>query len=44
MGQGIEYQYAHLFPEHYVKQQYLPNGIKDHVYYQYGDNTKRANR
>lgn len=38
MGRGIEYQYAHLFPNHYVKQQYLPNGIKDHVYYQYGDN------
>ena len=38
MGRGIEYQYAHLFPNHYVKQQYLPDPLKDHVYYEYGSN------
>lgn len=38
MGRGVEYQYAHMFPNHYVKQQYLPDSIKDHVYYEYGDN------
>ncbi len=38
LGRGTEYQYAHLFPNHYVKQQYLPDAIKERVYYQYGDN------
>lgn len=32
------YQYPHDFPNHYVKQQYLPTGIADREYYQYGDN------
>ena len=38
MGRGTEYQYAHLFPNNYVKQQYLPDNIRDHVYYEYGRN------
>ena len=38
MGRGVEYQYPHIFPDHYVKQQYLPDNIKDAVYYEYGDN------
>ena len=32
------YKYPHAFPDHWVKQQYLPDEIKDHVYYQYGEN------
>ncbi|MCH5204890.1 MAG: replication-associated recombination protein A [Oscillospiraceae bacterium] len=32
------YLYPHDFPNHYVKQQYLPDNIKDKVYYHYGDN------
>lgn len=32
------YKYPHIFPNHWVKQQYLPDNIKDHVYYQYGEN------
>ena len=32
------YLYPHDFPDHYVRQQYLPDPIKDRVYYQYGDN------
>ena len=33
-----EYKYPHSFPNHWVKQQYLPNEIKDHIYYNYGEN------
>ena len=33
LGHGIGYKYAHDYPEHYVKQQYLPNEIKDEVFY-----------
>lgn len=32
------YLYPHDFPGHWVKQQYLPDPIKDRRYYQYGDN------
>ena len=32
------YLYPHDYPNHWVKQQYLPDPIKDHVYYEYGDN------
>ena len=35
---GIGYKYAHSFPNHWVKQQYLPDRIKNDVYYEYGDN------
>ncbi|MCI8539703.1 MAG: replication-associated recombination protein A [Oscillospiraceae bacterium] len=32
------YLYPHNFPGHYVEQQYLPDPIKDAVYYEYGEN------
>ncbi len=32
------YLYPHLFPHHYVKQQYLPDILLGTTYYQYGDN------
>lgn len=32
------YQYPHDFPGHWVKQQYLPDAIKERQYYKYGDN------
>ena len=35
---GQHYLYPHNFPDHYVKQQYLPDALKDHVYYNFGDN------
>lgn len=35
---GQHYLYPHDYPNHWVKQQYLPDAIKDKVYYQYGDN------
>ena len=34
LGHGIEYKYPHNYGNHYVKQQYLPNEIKDHKYYE----------
>ena len=39
------YLYPHNFPGHWVRQQYLPNELKDRKYYQYGDNkTEQAAR
>ncbi len=35
---GQNYLYPHDFPMHYVRQQYLPDAIKDRVYYHFGDN------
>ncbi|MDE6030203.1 MAG: replication-associated recombination protein A, partial [Oscillospiraceae bacterium] len=35
---GQHYLYPHDFPDHYVKQQYLPDNLKDKVYYQFGEN------
>ncbi len=37
-GNGISYKYPHSFENHYVKQQYLPDAIKDVKYYEYGNN------
>lgn len=41
-GTGFEreqgYLYPHDFPGHWVKQQYLPDTLKDVRYYRYGDN------
>ena len=33
LGHGIGYKYAHDYPNHYVKQQYLPDGLTDRVFY-----------
>lgn len=38
LSHGEGYKYPHAYPDHYVKQQYLPDKIKDTVYYEYGDN------
>ena len=35
---GQNYLYPHDFPNHYVKQQYLPDDVKKRKYYQYQDN------
>lgn len=35
---GQHYLYPHDFPNHYVEQQYLPDELKDRVYYKFGDN------
>ncbi len=36
LGRGIGYKYAHDYPGHYVKQQYLPDEIKDARFYEPG--------
>ena len=45
-GEGDEkdaYLYPHDYPNHWVSQQYLPNDLKDRVYYHFGDNkTEKA--
>lgn len=45
LGRGLTYQYPHAFPNHWVRQQYLPDEIKDAHYYDYGPNkTEQAAR
>lgn len=38
LGHGIDYKYPHIYENNYIKQQYLPDKIKDRKYYEYGDN------
>ncbi len=35
---GQHYLYPHDYPNHYVRQQYLPDSLAGKVYYHYGDN------
>lgn len=37
LGNGIGYKYAHDYPNHYVKQQYLPDELKDETFYELSD-------
>ena len=39
-GKVPTYKYPHVYPNHYVKQQYLPDLVKDAVYYEYGPKIK----
>ncbi|MDF2586606.1 MAG: recombination factor protein RarA [Anaerocolumna sp.] len=34
LGHGLGYKYAHNYKNHYVKQQYLPDELKDRVFYE----------
>lgn len=38
LGHGEGYKYAHDYPKHYVKQQYLPDGMEGTVFYELSDN------
>ena len=38
LGHGVGYKYAHDYPNHYVKQQYLPDGLENEVFYEPSDN------
>lgn len=38
LGHGSGYKYPHSYPNNYVKQQYLPDTIKNRKYYVYGKN------
>ena len=40
---GQHYIYPHDYPNHYVKQQYLPDDLKKRKYYQYQDNKYEQN-
>ena len=33
LGHGLGYKYAHDYPNHYVKQQYLPDGMEGETFY-----------
>lgn len=37
LGHGNGYQYAHDYPNHYVQQQYLPDGMEGSVFYHPSD-------
>ncbi len=37
LGHGIGYKYAHDYENHYVEQQYLPDEVKDEIFYEMGD-------
>lgn len=34
----VPYKYPHAFANNYIKQQYMPNGMEDIIYYIHGDN------
>ncbi len=38
LGRGLGYQYAHDYPNHYVKQQYLPDELAGEVFYEPSEN------
>ncbi|MEG0895536.1 MAG: replication-associated recombination protein A, partial [Oscillospiraceae bacterium] len=38
LGKSIGYKYPHTYKNHYVKQQYLPDELKDRVYYSFSEN------
>ena len=42
LGHGVGYKYAHAYPNHYVKQQYLPDGLEDESFYEPSDNGYEA--
>ena len=37
-----DYVYPHDFPDHYIAQQYLPDDLKNRVYYRFGANKQEA--
>lgn len=37
LGRGAGYLYPHDFPNHWVRQRYLPDALADARYYEYGD-------
>ena len=43
LGHGLGYKYAHDYPNHYVTQQYLPDGLTDQVFYRPTENGYEKN-
>lgn len=45
LNRGEGYKYSHNYPNHYVEQQFLPDELKDKVYYHFGNNkTENASK
>lgn len=42
LGHGLGYKYAHNYKNHYVKQQYLPDGLTNDVFYEPSENGYEA--
>ena len=42
LGHGLDYKYPHDYPGHYVRQQYLPDGLEDLKFYYPGRKGKKA--
>lgn len=38
LGRMQGYKYPHDYPHNYINQQYMPDNIKDKIYYNYGEN------
>jgi putative ATPase len=38
LGRGLDYKYPHDYPNSFVLQQYIPEALKDRVYYRFGEN------
>jgi len=38
LGHGAGYKYAHDYPNHYVRQQYLPDGMEEECFYHPSEN------
>ena len=38
LGRGLTYQYPHMYPNHWVHQEYLPEELRGAQYYEYGPN------
>ncbi len=43
LGHGVGYKYAHEYPNHYVRQQYLPDGLTDKKFYVPSENGYEKN-
>ena len=42
LGHGDGYKYAHDYPNHYVEQQYLPDGLEGQKFYEPTENGHEA--
>ena len=43
LGHGTGYKYAHIYPKHYVEQQYLPDELVGMKFYEPSDNGYEKN-
>ena len=44
LGRGIGYKYAHDYPNHYVRQQYLPSEIRNHLLHPHRNGLRTKNK